>query len=316
VGQLQTARGDFTAAREHLELAVRSSSSARERIGPVLALADLAIWQGRHEDAGALLDTAHSLFDDLTAKWGYGDDVPGWEIVVCHVLGLRLEADRAELARAHRSTAGITEAQRRAEPLIAAVHQMLSERGQQAYAQEALVPVYATTGEAEFARLEGRSNPELWHRVAARWDNLSFASAAYARFREAETLLASRGPRPQAEQVIRAAHQAVVQLGAAPLRREIELLARRGRLQLGEPADATPISKAPHSPAESLGLTPREAEVLALVAEGRTNRQIGQALFITEKTASLHVSHILAKLGVAGRGEAAAVAHRLGLDQR
>jgi len=66
----------------------------------------------------------------------------------------------------------------------------------------------------------------------------------------------------------------------------------------------------------SLGLTRREAEVLALLAEGRTNRQIGQALFITEKTASLHVSHILAKLGVAGRGEAAAVAHRLGLNQQ
>jgi DNA-binding NarL/FixJ family response regulator len=56
--------------------------------------------------------------------------------------------------------------------------------------------------------------------------------------------------------------------------------------------------------------------VLALLAEGRTNRQIGQALFMTPKTASLHISHILAELGVAGRGEAAAVAHRLGLDQQ
>ena len=55
--------------------------------------------------------------------------------------------------------------------------------------------------------------------------------------------------------------------------------------------------------------------MLALIAEGRTNRQIGQALFITPKTASVHVSRILAKLGVAGRGEAAAVAHRLGLDK-
>jgi DNA-binding CsgD family transcriptional regulator/tetratricopeptide (TPR) repeat protein len=315
-GELQTARGDFAAAREHLELAVRLSPSAGERVGPVLALAELAIWQGRHEDARALLDTAHFLFDSLTAKRGYGDDVPGWEIVICYVQGLRLEADRAELASVHRSTAGIAEARWRAEPLIAAVHQMLSERGQQAYAQEALVPVYATVGEAEFARLEGRSNPELWHGVATRWDTLSFAyPAAYARFREAEALLASRGPRPQAEQAIRAAHQTVVRLGAAPLRREVELLAQRGRLQLGEPADATPESKAPHSQAESFGLTPREAEVLALVAEGRTNRQIGQALFITPKTASIHVSRILAKLGVTGRGEAAAVAHRLGLDK-
>jgi DNA-binding CsgD family transcriptional regulator len=316
-GRLQTARGDFAAAREHLELAVRASPSASERVGPVLALAELAIWQGRREDARALLDTALSLFDDLTAKRGYGDDVPGWEIVNCYVLGLRLEADHADLARAHRSTAGLAEAQRRAEPLIAAMHQMLSERGQQAYAQEALVPVYATMGEAEFARLKGRSDPELWHRAATLWDTLSLAyPAAYARFREAEALLASRGPRPQAEQAIRDARQTLVRLGAAPLRREVELLAQRGRLDLQDQAGTTAALQAAPSPAASLGLTQRETEVLALVAEGRTNRQISQALFITEKTASLHVSHILAKLGVAGRGEAAAIAHRLGLDKQ
>jgi DNA-binding NarL/FixJ family response regulator len=104
-------------------------------------------------------------------------------------------------------------------------------------------------------------------------------------------------------------------LGAGPLRREIELLAQRGRLRLEEPVDTTAARTARSSAATALGLTQREAEVLALVAEGRTNRQIGQALFITPKTASLHVSRILAKLGVAGRGEAAAVAHRLGLDK-
>ena len=100
-----------------------------------------------------------------------------------------------------------------------------------------------------------------------------------------------------------------------PLRREVELLAQRGRLHLHESVD-TAATPAASSPAASLGLTKREAEVLALVAEGRTNRQIGQALFITPKTASVHVSRILAKLGVAGRGEAAAIAHRLGLDKR
>jgi DNA-binding CsgD family transcriptional regulator len=68
------------------------------------------------------------------------------------------------------------------------------------------------------------------------------------------------------------------------------------------------------APAAQLGLTPREAEVLALVAAGRSNRQIAQALFISPKTASVHVSNILAKLGVAGRVEAATIAHRLGLD--
>jgi len=66
----------------------------------------------------------------------------------------------------------------------------------------------------------------------------------------------------------------------------------------------------------SLGLTRRETEVLVLLTEGRTNRQVGRALFITEKTASVHVSRILAKLGVTGRGDAAAIAHRLGLDKQ
>jgi DNA-binding CsgD family transcriptional regulator len=138
---------------------------------------------------------------------------------------------------------------------------------------------------------------------------------AYARFRQAEALLLAGGtPRRQAETVLWQAHQTAVELGATPLRREIELLAQRGRLRLEEPADTTAAPTAPSS-AASLGLTQREAEVLALVAEGRTNRQIGETLFITPKTASVHVSRILAKLGVTGRGEAAAIAHRLGLDK-
>jgi DNA-binding CsgD family transcriptional regulator len=88
---------------------------------------------------------------------------------------------------------------------------------------------------------------------------------------------------------------------------------RRGRLRLEDPAaTATP---APATQLAAFGLTRRETEVLELVAAGHTNRQIGQALFITPKTAGLHVSRILAKLGVTGRGQAAAVAHRLGLGR-
>jgi len=64
---------------------------------------------------------------------------------------------------------------------------------------------------------------------------------------------------------------------------------------------------------DPFGLTPRERQVLALVAEGATNRQIGAALYMAEKTASVHVSRILAKLGVHSRTQAAAVAHRLHL---
>jgi DNA-binding NarL/FixJ family response regulator len=99
-----------------------------------------------------------------------------------------------------------------------------------------------------------------------------------------------------------------VELGAAPLRAEIEALARRGRLDLESEAAAKPSS-----PLDPLGLTAREQEVLALVAIGRTNAQIAETLFISPKTATVHVSNILAKLGVRNRVEAATIAHRLGI---
>jgi DNA-binding NarL/FixJ family response regulator len=103
-------------------------------------------------------------------------------------------------------------------------------------------------------------------------------------------------------------------LGARPLQGEVQALARRARLHLAPPAGATVPAAGVSAPSAQLGLTPREVEVLALVAAGRSNRQIAQALFISPKTVGVHVSNILAKLGVAGRVEAATVAHRLGLD--
>jgi len=169
---------------------------------------------------------------------------------------------------------------------------------------------------AEESRLQGRSNPERWQAAAAAWERLEHPfDAAYACFRQAEALLAKGLSRPEAEQLLHNAHRTAAALGAAPLQREIQLLAQRGRLSLEKQVDTVAAPKKLPSPSASLGLTRREAEVLALVAEGRSNRQIGQELFITTKTASVHVSHILAKLGVAGRGDPAAIAHRLGLDR-
>ena len=102
------------------------------------------------------------------------------------------------------------------------------------------------------------------------------------------------------------------EIQTSPLRAEIESLARRGRLDLGTDAATSPEPE-PSSPLEDLGLTPREQEVLALVALGRTNGQIAETLFISPKTATVHVSNILAKLGASGRTEAAAIGRRRGL---
>jgi DNA-binding CsgD family transcriptional regulator len=123
--------------------------------------------------------------------------------------------------------------------------------------------------------------------------------------RLAEALLACRGQRRQALAELTAAREIADRLGARALAGEIENLAVRARLG--------PVAAGQAGPADRFGLTEREREVLGLVCTGATNRQIAERLFISPKTAALHVSHILAKLGVATRGEAAAMAHRLGL---
>jgi DNA-binding CsgD family transcriptional regulator len=141
------------------------------------------------------------------------------------------------------------------------------------------------------------------------WESATDAwPLAYARYRLAEAQLAGED-RADAAVLLREAGRAAEDMGARPLLDDVRALARRARLSLAETADETPAT------AESVpfGLTDREREVLALVAAGRSNGQIATALFISPKTASVHVSNILAKLGVGGRVEAAAVAHRLGL---
>jgi DNA-binding NarL/FixJ family response regulator len=146
----------------------------------------------------------------------------------------------------------------------------------------------------------------------ATWDGIGFLhAAAYARFRGAEAALAAGGDRDRVAAELRRSHDAATALRARPLAAAIGRLARRARLDLG----TRPASDHDWAPGDSAGpaLTPRETEVLALVAEGLTNRQIGERLFISEKTASVHVSRLLAKLGAGTRGEAAAVARRRGL---
>ncbi len=137
------------------------------------------------------------------------------------------------------------------------------------------------------------------------------------RFRLAEALLASGaddGGRERATELLRLAGTVAEHLGARPLARSVTLLAQRARLLLHPvPRQRGAVSADPADPADALGLTGRERDVLRLVAAGHTNRRIAETLFISPKTASVHVSNILAKLGVSGRGEAAAVAHRLGL---
>ena len=164
--------------------------------------------------------------------------------------------------------------------------------------------------EAEYERARGEPRPGSWSEAAAAWDRLERPPlAAYCRWREAEALVAAGAPRTEASVPLREAHVVATRVGAKPLLRQLELLAERARLDLTSPDAGSPDTEPGLQ--EVLGLTPREVEVLTLVARGYTNREIAATLVISVKTASVHVSHILRKLDAPNRLEAAAIAHRL-----
>ena len=157
-----------------------------------------------------------------------------------------------------------------------------------------------------------------WEEAAQAWEAVGQPyPLAVALLRSAEAAL-SAGDRDGGATRLRRAAALAQRLGARPLSDDIALLARRARIPLDTPGDDAAAQAAPgragHTQIpepERLGLTARELEVLRLVAAGRSNREIASELFISAKTASVHVSNILSKLSVTSRGEAAATAHRL-----
>jgi DNA-binding CsgD family transcriptional regulator len=158
--------------------------------------------------------------------------------------------------------------------------------------------------EAEVATIRGVPDVDTWrHAHDAQLARQNAEQALYGQVRLVDAL-ARAGETAEATRQLTGAHRRARELGAAVLAEDLEALARQHRLRL---------AGAGSSPRSLGGLTARESEVLALVARGTTNREIGEALFISEKTASVHVSNILAKLGVSNRGEAAAVARDLGV---
>ncbi|MGW7167505.1 helix-turn-helix transcriptional regulator [Streptomyces sp. NPDC054884] len=183
----------------------------------------------------------------------------------------------------------------------------------------AVVPVWQAHAlwlHAELARAEGRDAPDGWCEVVAAFECLERPyDLARARYRMAEALLRVGGDaeRERAAELLRLARAVAAHLGARPLADAVDRLGRRARLSRTTAAGPSDTPAGPADPLAALGLTRRECDVLRLVCAGRTNRQIAEELFISPKTASVHVSNILSKLEVSGRGEAAAVAHRLGL---
>ena len=164
--------------------------------------------------------------------------------------------------------------------------------------------------EAEYLRAAGDNPPEAWQAVLAAFGPQYVYETARGQWRLAEALLGA-GRREEAAAVWRAAAETATRLGAAPLSAALEALALRSRLDTG------PVPGGSARPRDrdylTTALTDREREVLRLLARGMSNRKIGEELFISPKTASVHVSNIFAKLAVTNRTEAAVIAQREGI---
>jgi DNA-binding CsgD family transcriptional regulator/tetratricopeptide (TPR) repeat protein len=306
-GRLRLLQGDLAAARADLSRVVDDSPARPDPqyATPVFAgLAEAALWEGRLADARAAAE------EGLAILAGCKD--PYFVIDLCRV-ALAVEAAAAERARDRRAVAELQATRQRAGELI---EQARAAAGDPDVALTPAMEAILLAAEAEWSRVDGPSDPERWAKAADAREALGHPwPAAYARWRQAAALLAGGGSRDQAAAALTQAWTVAGGLGARPLVAEIESLARRSRIGLAAPSGEREPERqaAPPAPADEFGLTPREREVLAMVAEGRTNRQIAEALFISDKTASVHVSNVLGKLGVANRAEAAAVAYRLGL---
>ena len=272
------------------------------------AAAERAVWQG--DPAGALTRLAFLVSDpDAPAVVRPGAKPTMFDASVPHLLalGARACADVAIAERAAREEGGLS----------VLAEQQLRKSMRRAQGHGALARIWA--GEMAMARAElertgdtdAAARVRHWATAAERVDERPYLRA-YAQWRLAEAHLARRDGREAATPVIETALATARSLEAVPLAGELEGLVRRARLNVGETSDR-PGAGSPDQ-GRPFGLTAREAEVLALVAAGLSNAEIADQLFISPKTASVHVSNIYGKLGVESRVAAATMAHQMGLD--
>ncbi|MFJ8652976.1 ATP-binding protein [Streptomyces rochei] len=255
-----------------------------------IVLTDAAALRGDPEDA---VRWARSTVARLTDDAGTPPAVTvrlaalALSAVADTVVGLRAAGDEAEAGRWTQAAAELLEQARRS-----------ARRGEDDRPQGPEGQAWLARAEAEWERLATGPDPAAWQRAVDGFAHGDVYERARCRLRLAEALLAAGRPQEAAHEA-GLAHREADRLGAAPLRERLDDLVRRAR-----PADTGD---------RATQLTAREQEVLRLLARGRSNRQIGEELFITAKTASVHVSNILAKLEAASRTEAVAVAYRQGL---
>ena len=309
-----------------------------------LVAASYALWRGDVSDAGRSVERGWAVVKS-TEEWVLAARMAA--------MVARVDAAAGSEARERRQFAPLAAARARTTGVIATAAGLVrSAAASPTAGSRRIAEAYLATARAYQRRLEGDDRPQVWAHVAEAWTELSAPyDAAVARWRQAEASLtasAGRSGRAGARAPIEEATRVALELHARPLLREIRELAGRARINLPETVDAelgdrptTAFEAVPVGPAAgpvsqgdvqselvraiagdpsaaaprpgTFGLSAREREVLALVAQGRTNREIGEHLFISQKTVGVHVGNILAKLTVSGRVEAATVAIRLGL---
>ena len=305
LARLYTLKGSFDAAERALDQAASRLAGASEAqfSGPLsVTRMDLALWLRDTDAARAVADVFMPTLEETDDRGA---------LASFYSTALRVEADTVERARAARDDAAVAQALRRAEIFGSRLDRLDDETLAPAYRTHIRIGILI--GRAEATRIAGNEDPAAWSAAVAAADaRPAMYEAAYARFRQAEAILAGRGSREQAAMLLARAREIMPALDGAPLRVAIDGLAARARLSVGgSPSEV--LKPVVPDDATAYDLTAREVEVLRLVAAGRTNRQIGEQLFISESTAGVHVSRILAKFGVAGRVEAATMAARLGL---
>ncbi|MFE9257247.1 AAA family ATPase [Streptomyces sp. NPDC006879] len=313
---------------------LRAARSAKPRGSGAARLADLALARGDLVEAKAQLDRALDQFGThdkepqhqvplhriavavAAAEGRFFDARSGFQHAVADGFPPGIHRYAWPLALAAATAESDSRGLPVAEPGRAATTDLIRQAVTSLPTPVPLWDAYAHFVNAELLRAEDRDRPDHWAQIVSELSSLERpALLAQARHRLAESLLAAGRDREAAGLLLRQAQATGSQLRALPLLTDLEQLARRARLSLteGVPEPESDRGQCLADPTKSLGLTARESEVLRLVAAGRSNRQIAEALFISPKTASVHVSNILAKLGVSGRGEAAAIAHRLRL---
>ena len=285
--------GDIDAAHRDLDaVATMLAGGGARHVLPMLTLrAGLAMWQRRHAEGRAAVQRG------LTET--RSDDLVLLGVLAWH--GLRVEAE------AHADGEPVDPAAIRRLKVV--VDRMAQGVGNAAIPVRAVVDGYVDLCTAELNRIEGRNDPEPWIRAAAAWDRRRQPyPAAYARLRQAEAALQRKTRRAAATAALRQAYGTAIAMGARPFAAEIVAVARRYKIALADDADTVPLTAPDPDPGDELGvLTSREREVLAAVAEGLTNREIGERLFISERTVGVHVGHIFDKLQVRTRVQASRV---------